>query len=216
MLNPGVIINDDVNLHIKNLKALPTVEEEVDKCIECGYCEHVCPSRNITTTPRRRIVIRRELQKLQLADENVKYKLLLKEYQYDGLETCAVDGLCATACPVSINTGDLVKRLRRENHSAFENKMALAVARNFKTVEFFVKTWLNIGYEINKVFGKRAMVRLTKGIRKIIPAFPLWSGQFGAAPVIPQNKLPRMQTQVVYFPACISRLMGRGVEGKKI
>jgi D-lactate dehydrogenase len=59
LLNPGVIINDDANVHIRNLKELPTVEEEVDKCIECGYCEHVCPSRDITTTPRGRFVARR-------------------------------------------------------------------------------------------------------------------------------------------------------------
>lgn len=51
LLNPGVILNDDRNIHISNLKELPTVEEEVDKCIECGYCEHKCPSRDITTTP---------------------------------------------------------------------------------------------------------------------------------------------------------------------
>jgi D-lactate dehydrogenase len=59
LLNPGVIINDDANVHIRNLKELPTVEEEVDKCIECGYCEHVCPSRDITTTPRGIFVARR-------------------------------------------------------------------------------------------------------------------------------------------------------------
>ncbi len=112
LLNPGVIINDDPNVHIKNLKELPTVEEEVDKCIECGYCEHRCPSRDITTTPRRRIVIRRALKKLKEDGDRSNYKLLLDQYQYDGLDTCSVDGLCATACPVDINTGDLIKRLR--------------------------------------------------------------------------------------------------------
>jgi D-lactate dehydrogenase len=44
LLNPGVIINEDKEVHIKNLKLLPPVEEEVDKCIECGYCEHKCPA----------------------------------------------------------------------------------------------------------------------------------------------------------------------------
>src|SRR5213075_1013352 len=37
LLNPGVIINGDERVHIKNLKDLPAVEEEVDRCIECGY-----------------------------------------------------------------------------------------------------------------------------------------------------------------------------------
>ena len=162
LLNPGVIINDDPNVHIKNLKELPSVEEEVDKCIECGYCEHRCPSRDITTTPRRRIVIRRALKQLKAEGDNANYKLLLDQYQYDGLDTCAVDGLCATACPVDINTGDLIKRLRQENHSAFANKMALLAAKNFKTVEWSIRSALKIGFAFNKVFGKNSMTNLTE------------------------------------------------------
>src|SRR5690606_38854258 len=103
LLNPGVIINEDRNAHIKFLKGLPTVEEEVDRCIECGYCEHKCPSRDLTTTPRRRIVIRRILQNLKQQGDKKHYRLLKKQFAYDGLETCAVDGLCAVACPVDID-----------------------------------------------------------------------------------------------------------------
>src|SRR5690606_17910465 len=106
LLNPGVIINDDKDAHLRFLKALPTVEEEVDRCIECGYCEHRCPSRDITTTPRRRIVVRRVLKRLEQQGDQKHYRLLRNQYNYDGLETCAVDGLCAAACPVSIDTGD--------------------------------------------------------------------------------------------------------------
>lgn len=43
LLNPGVIINDDKEAHLKNLKALPATNEIVDKCIECGFCEPTCP-----------------------------------------------------------------------------------------------------------------------------------------------------------------------------
>ena len=35
------------------------------------------------------------------------------DYAYDGVQTCAVDSMCQTACPVLIDTGALVKRLRR-------------------------------------------------------------------------------------------------------
>ncbi len=213
LLNPGVIINEDANVHIKNLKELPTVEEEVDRCIECGYCEHKCPSRDLTTTPRRRIVIRRELKKLKEAGEKEKHDLLLKDYQYDVLDTCALDGLCATACPVYINTGDLVKRLRRENHNEFSNKIALFVARNFKMIERLAGWALSIGKGINSVFGDKAMINITKGIRKIIPSVPLWSRQLQSKPSLPKTK--QSSSEIVYFPACISRLMGKGVEGKK-
>ena len=116
VLNPGVVLSDDPDIHLRHLKTVPTVEPEVDRCVECGYCEPVCPSRDLTTTPRQRIVLRREIAaaradgNAQLADE------LADDYDYDAVDTCAVDGMCATACPVLINTGDLVKRLRTERN----------------------------------------------------------------------------------------------------
>ncbi|MGZ5248555.1 MAG: FAD-binding and (Fe-S)-binding domain-containing protein, partial [Flavitalea sp.] len=182
ILNPGVIVNDDPQVHIKNLKFLPTVEEEVDRCIECGYCEHRCPSRDLTTTPRRRIVIRRVLKHLQQTGDESNYKLLLDQYQYDGIDTCAVDGLCATACPVDINTGDLIKRLRRENHSSFQNKIALLAAKNFGLLESGARFFLKTGHSINKVFGSSTMHRFTKGLRKISSSIPLWTSELPAAP----------------------------------
>src|SRR5690606_3722239 len=39
---------------------------------------------------------------------------LERDYTYDGVQTCAVDRMCGTVCPVQIDTGQLVKRLRRE------------------------------------------------------------------------------------------------------
>ncbi|MEI6291196.1 MAG: FAD-binding and (Fe-S)-binding domain-containing protein, partial [Chloroflexota bacterium] len=60
LLNPGVIINPDPLAHVTNLKNLPVIEEDVDPCIECGFCELTCPSRHLTLTPRQRIVLRRE------------------------------------------------------------------------------------------------------------------------------------------------------------
>lgn len=214
LLNPGVIINADQNVHLKNLKALPSVEIEVDRCIECGYCEPKCPSRDITTTPRRRIVIRRELAKLKATGEIQKHQLLLNQYQYDGLDTCAVDGLCATACPVDINTGDLIKRLRRENHSDFANRMALLVAQNFKAAVWAARATLKIGFGMNRVFGKNTMTRFTGGLKKLFPALPLWPAHLSPPPLLATIQTQKQETElaaentVVYFPACISRMLG--------
>ncbi|WP_369410244.1 FAD-binding and (Fe-S)-binding domain-containing protein [Hufsiella ginkgonis] len=218
LLNPGVIINSDAQAHIRNLKALPRVEEEVDKCIECGFCEPKCPSRHLTTTPRRRIVIRRALVKFKEQKKEAKYKELLDQYQYDGLETCAVDGLCATACPVDINTGSLVKRLRRESHSQFANRNALLIARNFGKVEWTVKTALRAGEAINSIFGKNTMHGLTRAAKKIIPAFPLWSNQLkpsGSLRKARKQENPAGEASIVYFPTCISRVMGGSYQGKE-
>lgn len=217
LLNPGVIINEDTNAHISYLKELPTVEEEVDRCMECGFCEHACPSRDVTLTPRKRIVVRRELLSLSKNRNKKEYKTLLKQYQYQGLDTCAVDGLCAIACPVDINTGDLVKRLRKENHSIGANKLALLVAKNFKLVSGIVKFALITAGLLNKVFGAQSMFRFTRIIKKIIPAFPLWSNQLAVAKplVLSEDKSQQEKEAIVYFPACISRVMGDAEKGDK-
>lgn len=117
-LNPGVLLSDDPQAHTRNLKTAPTVEVEVDRCVECGYCEPVCPSRDVTLTPRERIVLRRELQRARDRGDDRLARTIEEEYEYDGVQTCAVDGMCQTACPVLINTGDLVRRLRNENQNA--------------------------------------------------------------------------------------------------
>nr|MBP8067807.1 4Fe-4S dicluster domain-containing protein [Pedobacter sp.] len=218
LLNPGVIINNDKNAHLSGLKDLPKVEEEVDKCMECGFCEYKCPSRNITLTPRRRIVVRRELLKLKRKNDVAPYNELLKQYQYDGLDTCAVDGLCATACPVDINTGSLVKRLRKENHSAFANGVALRIAKNFKQVITVVKTGIYAANTLNKLLGPNTMFNLTKTVKKVIPAAPLWSNQIKHTPNFNSyltNNYSEATPAVVYYPTCISRVMGGSVAGGK-
>src|ERR1700674_803492 len=92
--------------HWRPLKPMPTVEEEVDACIECGFCEPRCPSRELTLTPRQRIVMRREMARLEAGGKpaGASQEELEKDWQYLALDTCAADGLCATACPVGIDT----------------------------------------------------------------------------------------------------------------
>ncbi|ELI9682546.1 FAD-binding oxidoreductase, partial [Vibrio vulnificus] len=108
LLNPGVIINDNPHSHIENLKPMPAADPLVDRCIECGFCEPVCPSRTLTLSPRQRIVLYRELQRRVRAGEQVQASELEKVFEYQGIDTCAATGLCADRCPVGINTGDLV------------------------------------------------------------------------------------------------------------
>lgn len=218
LLNPGVLISNDKNAHILHLKALPKVEEEVDKCIECGFCEHKCPSRDLTMTPRRRIVARRQMALYREAGQLKEYKELLDQYQYDGLSTCAVDGLCAEACPVDINTGTLVKRLRKENHSKFANSVAMSVAKNFGATTSLVGVALKSATFMNRLLGKNAMTKLTKGMKRVVHSTPLWSNQLVPSSM---NKLPKSATAakdagtVVYFTTCINRKMGGSAARKQ-
>ncbi len=180
LLNPGVLINADPAVHIHDLKAMPTVEEEVDKCMECGFCESKCPSRDLTLTPRQRIVVRREIVRLHANGAPRLASELEKDFPYMALDTCAADGMCATACPVSIDTGSLTKRFRRMQHSAAAHRRARMIAKNFALVE------------------RAARLALRFVWKSDVPR--------------PAARRPRTDTagaQAVYFPSCVSRVMGR-------
>jgi len=214
LLNPGVIVNPDPLAHVSDLKQMPVVEPEVDKCIECGFCEHSCPSRDITLTPRQRIVVRREMQRLK--DDHApaeSYAALDRDFPYMALDTCATDGLCATDCPVSIDTGKLTKRFRAVRHSRLANAAAGTMARHFSLVEFSARMALGAGLFIEERFGPQSMVRITKRIDKITRRIfdePFWQWIY-PMPSPRQGKLPSQSladADAVYFPSCISRIMG--------
>ena len=214
LLNPGVILNSDPEAHLADLKKMPVVETEIDKCIECGYCEPKCPSRDLTLTPRQRIVVRREMQRLKDSGANSAAQDALRaDFPYMALDTCAVDGLCATACPVNIDTGTLTKRFRGLSHTASANRVATGMARNFKLVEAGGRLALGAGHLVQDVFGIgfiRGITRLLDKTTRAIVDEPFWQwsaemprARRGALPV----RTPA-EADAVYFPACISRIMG--------
>ncbi len=210
ILNPGVIINPDSRAHLRNLKPMPSVEEEVDKCIECGFCEPRCPSRDLTTTPRQRIVVRREMERLRLAGGgNGTLAALESTFPYDALDTCATDGLCATACPVGIDTGRLTKRFRERNHSSAARQVARLTAQRFALVERSVRLALKAGRAGRAVMGSRAITAATRAARSILGSqVPLWMEPMPAParPDLPATG--REGAAAIYFPSCISRTMG--------
>ena len=115
VLNPGVLISNDALAHMHHIKFNPTVAAVVDNCVECGYCEPICPSKDLTTTPRQRIVLQRALTRAEQDGDKTLFDELLRDSRYNVEETCAVDGLCESSCPVGINTGSLVTSLRAQS-----------------------------------------------------------------------------------------------------
>ncbi len=110
VLAPGVVIGDDPTIHLRDLKRYPRVHPELDRCVECGFCEPACPSRHTTTTPRQRIALLREA-----ADSGPERRAELeRDYDYAAVQTCAADSLCRVACPVDIDTGAVMKTFRAE------------------------------------------------------------------------------------------------------
>ncbi|RBQ28777.1 FAD-binding and (Fe-S)-binding domain-containing protein [Aliarcobacter vitoriensis] len=217
LLNPGVIINDDKEAHLKNLKTLPATNEIVDKCIECGFCEPTCPSNEITLTPRQRIVINREISRLESIGNTKEAKEYKELYQYDGIETCATCSLCSSACPVKIDTGSLTKHLRAEQLTSSSKNIANFVANNFSTTLAGVRFGLHSSNFIHKVLGTSNMQKFTKSLRSFSKnKTPKWSAYMPKAININISfEQKDSDKKVVYFPSCISRTMGLNSASKE-
>ncbi len=184
VLGPGVVLNRDPGAHLRNLKTTPEIEPSATTCVECGFCEPVCPSRDLTTTPRQRIVLRREIARQ--AEGSPLRRALEAEAEYEVLETCAADGSCQLVCPLGIDTGKLVKELRTQQHSPGAERRAATAARNWGGVEAASRAGLRVGGPLAR-----------------------WTRRGAALPGAGTPKLPATERDgatAVYFPSCTNRI----------
>ncbi|MBS1160932.1 MAG: FAD-binding oxidoreductase [Proteobacteria bacterium] len=201
-LNPGVILNDNPAAHLENLKPMPAAEDIVDRCIECGFCEPLCPSHLLTLSPRQRIVSWRELSRRAASGEAPGE--LGEAYLYQGLDTCAACGLCSTACPVGINTGDLTRRLRGRNLGTTSRAINAWTGEHFGTLAGASRLGLKVGHAISGVLGDNFLGRLSGGAwKKDMP-------HVGKAPLARTSQ----GDPVVYFPTCGGRIFGPSANGE--
>jgi D-lactate dehydrogenase len=184
ILNPDVIITENPEIHLENYKISPTVDAEIDRCVECGFCEQGCPSKGLTLTPRQRITARRAAESARESGKTRLADKLEKSFSYDGIDTCAVDGMCAISCPVGINTGDLVKRLRDEKSNSVQQALWSFAARNWSAFLALSRAGIRIASLLPKFRG----VKLQPG----------------------QKRVSRLSSkpEVIYLPSCTSEIFG--------
>ena len=222
MLNPNVLINDNPQAHVTHLKSLALVSPQIDKCIECGFCESRCPSRRLTLTPRQRIVVQRELARMSKmprsdpADsDSAEADSLSRDFLYAGIDTCAADGLCATACPVGINTGDFIKTLRSQ---AVKNGSAATwIADHFAAAEKAVGASVRLGHIAEKIIGVNGINSIIRAAERIShTTLPKWNQHIPTPSRLRPAENPggdvkagaSEATIYIYFPSCISRQLG--------
>ena len=205
ILNPDVLICSDNQIHLKNIKPIPLVDPIVDKCIECGLCEPSCPSADLTFTPRQRIGVLREIEGL---NENFKnqgiVKALEKAFLYQGVETCATDGLCGLNCPVDIDTGLLMKQMRSQKHGKIKMMFHRIAQRNFASVMLGLRVLLRsltpLRLALSNPYFSKGWRHLTQFSGGKIPLLNVYMKAARAA-------LPEADrvVDVLYYPSCISR-----------
>ena len=234
IFNPGVIFNDDPKCHISNLKPLPQCHPLIDRCIECGFCEVNCVTCGFALSSRQRIVVQREISRLQQTHEDdARLNQLIKEFRYLGNTTCAGDGLCSTSCPIKINTGELIHVIREREIK--QSRMAQSIGTFAANHLSGIETTLGIGLRLvsaaHWLLGDKLMSSIAKGLHYGTgQLIPLWTPAMPRATRRPKtnskpthptpitseasqnnSKLSTLNSQlsrVVYFPSCINQTMG--------
>ncbi len=215
LLNPGVILNDDAMAHVTHLKSLPPAHEIIDKCIECGFCENYCPSKALTLTPRQRITALREEARLTAIGASEAAAEIAKSYRYLGVDTCAGCGLCSTACPVEINTGEMIRHLRGQALSSLQTKGLEVAAQHFGTALSAARLGLQAANLGKQILGETGMQTVTGTLRKVSGnRIPKWHTTLpnAASTLYNVQKIASEEAadrpRIVYFANCASRTFG--------
>lgn len=234
LINPDVIISDNPQIHTQNLKQSSEVEDFINQCMECGFCEKVCPSRELTLTPRQRIAVRKEIARLEALlngaesmdsksvmesgtetrseaiadfsqkDNAQKLKELKQGYQYFGIDTCATCSMCSLSCPLEIDSGKIASKLSSATKGTFSRFVATQSAKHFSSTLSLAKGGLRIANFSFHMLGKNTLSNLSKKI-KFLPYIPHSLPRANAYRLESKDSNAQSQVAIIYFSTCINR-----------
>ena len=213
LLNPGVLLNPDPDIHVKNLKLMPLADPIVDLCIECGFCEPACPSVQLTLSPRQRIAVTRERARLRMTGEDPdRLRALEDGFAYAGLATCAAGNVCALRCPVGIETGTMVIGERARRRTDADRRKAHWAADHTAAIERGMKLGVGAQALSRTIIGNSMTDALAGAMRSLSgKAVPRVSKALRPGPGAPRGVPAAAASplgRVVYFPSCATRMFG--------
>lgn len=258
LINPNVMISEDKDLHLKNLKPAGAnlIEDYLDACMECGFCEKICPSKNLTLTPRQRIAVYREIKRLESLlsnkdstskpsqshayeksskdsksgesmSQNIKLDSInshanpsqdstsiesrlqeeleaLKEgYKYFGVDTCATCSMCATLCPLEIDTAKIALNLSQKGENAIIRSFGNNIARTTKLAKFSV----GIANVVQKTLGDKRAYTISSKAHDMLKT-PILSQYFPSknSYELDSKVFKEGNDSVIYFSSCLNRM----------
>lgn len=206
LLNRDVMLSRNRTIHVQNIKQLPAVHPIVDRCIECGFCEHVCPSAALTLSPRQRIIVLRQIQREESTGRNHHATELARSFRYTGDQTCAADGMCQRGCPVGINTGEFIVAYRQKQKRPLGALVAAVTARNVRRWISSLGTASTLAHRIACVVGAQPLTWVTAMLARTMRV-PSWLPTIG----LPYRIRPRCceHAAMVFVPSCMACFGGR-------
>ncbi|ECO6130545.1 FAD-binding oxidoreductase [Campylobacter coli] len=203
LFNPDVIISDDKDIYKKNIKQASWIDEKLNTCMECGFCERFCPSNEYTITPRQRIAILREIKRLEsLNDDESKAKLkdIKKYYNHLVDSSCAACGVCSFSCPLGINFADFSLKYRKNNIGFISKILGNLAYKNHEKTLKIAKFSLSIANKFDNLSLDNKLEKASNFL-SIIPRTRAYLPKVNDY----ELKSRKRACNVVYFTSCLNK-----------